>query len=35
VAYTRVAGEGGFDPAAYPRVQAWIARVEGALKIGA
>jgi glutathione S-transferase len=35
VAYTRVAGEGGFDLAAYPRVQAWIARVEGALKIDA
>jgi glutathione S-transferase len=35
VAYTRVAGEGGFDLSAYPRVQAWIARVEGALKIDA
>jgi glutathione S-transferase len=33
VAYTRVAHEGGFDLAAYPRVQAWIARVEAALKI--
>jgi glutathione S-transferase len=35
VAYTRVADEGGFDLSAYPRVQAWIARVEGALKIDA
>jgi glutathione S-transferase len=35
VAYTRVAREGGFDLSAYPRVQAWIARVEGALKIDA
>ena len=34
VAYTRVAGEGGFDLAAFPRVQAWIARVEVALGIG-
>lgn len=33
VAYTRVAGEGGFDLAAFPRVQAWIARVEAALGI--
>jgi glutathione S-transferase len=33
VAYTRVAGEGGFDLSAYPRVQAWIGRVEQALKI--
>ena len=34
VAYTRVAGEGGFDLAPYPRVRAWIGRVEGALGIG-
>jgi glutathione S-transferase len=34
VAYTRVAGEGGFDLAAFPRVQAWIGRVEAALGIG-
>ncbi|WP_312163179.1 glutathione S-transferase family protein [Phenylobacterium sp.] len=33
VAYTRVAHEGGFDLARYPRVQAWVKRVEGALKI--
>ncbi len=33
VAYTRVAHEGGFDLAAYPRVGAWVARVEAALKI--
>ena len=33
VAYTRVAGEGGFDLAAYPRVRGWIARVEQALGI--
>jgi glutathione S-transferase len=31
VAYTRVAGEGGFDLALYPAIQAWIARVEGVL----
>jgi glutathione S-transferase len=35
VAYTRVADEGGFDLAAYPRIQAWIERVEAALKIAA
>jgi glutathione S-transferase len=35
VAYTRVAPEGGFDLAGYPRVQAWIGRVEQALKIAA
>jgi glutathione S-transferase len=35
VAYTRLAGEGGFDLAAYPKVQAWIGRVEEALGIGA
>jgi glutathione S-transferase len=33
VAYTRVAGEGGFDLAHYPRVQAWVMRVEQALGI--
>jgi glutathione S-transferase len=34
VAYTRVAEEGGgFDLAGYPRIRAWIARVERALKI--
>jgi glutathione S-transferase len=35
VAYTRVADEGGFDLGGYPRVRAWIARVEKALKIAA
>ena len=33
VAYTRVAHEGGFDLAGYPRVKAWVARTEQALKI--
>ena len=33
VAYTREAEDGGFDLGAYPRVGAWIARVEAALKI--
>ena len=33
VAYTRLADEGGFDLSFYPTLQAWIARVEGALKI--
>jgi len=33
VAYTRLAGEGGFDLARYPKVQAWIARVEATLPI--
>lgn len=33
VAYTRVAHEGGFDLAQYPNVQAWIGRVEAALRI--
>lgn len=33
VAYTRVAEEGGFRLADYPRVQAWIGRVEQALGI--
>jgi glutathione S-transferase len=31
VAYTRWAHEGGFDLAAYPAVQAWVARVEAEL----
>ena len=35
VAYTRMAGDGGFDLAKYPRVQAWIGRVERALRIPA
>ncbi|MES2724982.1 MAG: glutathione S-transferase family protein [Pseudomonadota bacterium] len=34
VAYTREAGDGGFRLGDYPRVQAWIARVEKALRIG-
>ena len=33
VAYTRVAHEGGFDLADYPRVTAWVTRVEAALGI--
>ncbi|MDB5441964.1 MAG: glutathione S-transferase [Phenylobacterium sp.] len=33
VAYTRVAGEGGFDLADFPNVQAWIGRVQQALNI--
>lgn len=33
VAYTRVAHEGGFSLDAYPRVKAWVARVETALNI--
>ncbi len=33
VAYTRLAHEGGFDLAPYPGVRAWIARVEGVLRI--
>lgn len=33
VAYTRLAGEGGFDLSRYPKVQAWIARVETTLPI--
>lgn len=33
VAYTRLAHEGGFDLARYPRVQAWVRRVEQALSI--
>ena len=35
VAYTRMAGDGGFDLSARPSVQAWIRRVETALGIGA
>lgn len=33
VAYTRVAHEGGFDLAEWPSVQAWVARVETALRL--
>lgn len=33
VAYTRVAHEGGFDLSDYPKVKAWVGRVEAALKI--
>lgn len=33
VAYTRLAGEGGFDLTPYPNLRAWIQRVEGALAI--
>lgn len=33
VAYTRLAHEGGFDLGRYPRVQAWVKRVEQALSI--
>ena len=33
VAYTRLAPEGGFDLARYPRVTAWIGRVEQAVGI--
>ena len=33
VAYTRVAHQGGFDLADYPKVQAWVARMERALAI--
>ncbi|HZZ35146.1 MAG TPA: glutathione S-transferase family protein [Caulobacteraceae bacterium] len=35
VAYTRMAGDGGFDLAEYPAVKAWVARVEGELGLGA
>lgn len=31
VAYTRMAGDGGFDLSLYPGLQVWIARVEDAL----
>jgi glutathione S-transferase len=34
VAYTRMAPDAGLDLDAYPSVQAWIRRVEGALAIG-
>ena len=33
VAYTRMAGEGGFDLARWPAVSAWIRRVEQALNL--
>jgi glutathione S-transferase len=33
VAYTRVADEGGFDLSPYPRLRAWIGRVEAAIGI--
>jgi glutathione S-transferase len=33
VAYTRVANEGGFDLSGYPRVKAWVGRLEQALNI--
>jgi glutathione S-transferase len=33
VAYTRWAGDGGFDLGAYPAVRAWVGRVETALNI--
>ena len=33
VAYTRECEDGGFDRRRYPKVQAWIARVEQALNI--
>jgi glutathione S-transferase len=33
VAYTRVAGDGGFDLGLYPAVTAWIGRVEAGLNI--
>jgi glutathione S-transferase len=35
VAYTRMAGEGGFDLSKYPAVRRWIARVEHDLEISA
>ena len=35
VAYTRMAGEGGFDLRLYPAVTRWIARVEADLGLGA
>lgn len=34
VAYTRVAGEGGFDLTPHPQVRRWIAQVETGLRIG-
>ncbi|HEY1425898.1 MAG TPA: glutathione S-transferase family protein [Caulobacteraceae bacterium] len=33
VAYTRMAGDGGFALADYPAVEAWVARIEAALPI--
>jgi len=33
VAYTRFAGEGGFDLGAFPAVKSWVARIEADLKI--
>jgi glutathione S-transferase len=33
IAYTRTAGEGGFDLGRYPAVRSWIARVERAIGI--
>ena len=33
VAYTRMAGDGGFDLTRYPAVSAWIGRIEAALNI--
>jgi glutathione S-transferase len=35
VAYTRMAGEGGFSLAAYPAIRTWITSVESGLGIGA
>ncbi|HEY8004907.1 MAG TPA: glutathione S-transferase family protein [Phenylobacterium sp.] len=35
VAYTREAHDGGFDLAGYPRVKAWVGRVEQALNVAA
>ncbi len=35
VAYTRMAGSGGFDLALYPRVAAWVDRTERALDLDA
>jgi len=35
VAYTRMAGDGGFDLGLYPRVCAWVERVERALGLDA
>jgi len=35
VAYTRMAGEGGFELADYPRVSAWVERVEARLGLDA
>jgi len=35
VAYTRMAGDGGFDLSVFPAITTWIGRVEAGLKIGA